>query len=187
MKFQLLNSRLSDLLRQRNLLMFGTASLLALNFLQALSLFSKNERVVIVPPEISQKFWVEKGQASSSYLEEMGLFFANLILDNSPQSAGYQREVVLRYAQPQGYNALKAQLLEDEERLNKEHLSTSFKPVDVKVHNRTNRVEVTGDLVGYVGDKRVTFTRDTYRIQLNFQKGRVYIVSFELIRSRKNA
>lgn len=186
MKLQFLNNRLKDLGQQRNLLISFVVFLAVVSVFQSIALVFKSDHVVIVPPELKQGYWVEKNRASQAYLEEMGVFFAHLVLDNSPRSAAYNREVLLRYALPSAYGHLKRQLLEDEKRLQKDHLSTSFQPNSVKVNPHTNVVEIQGDLMGYVGNKRVSQTRDTYLLKLKFQKGRVFLVSFQLLRSDKS-
>ncbi len=180
MRLKVLNDRLKDFSQQRNLLMSFVVLLALLSVIQAMALIFKSDHVVIIPPEVSQRFWIERNRASKAYLEEMGMFFANLVLDSSPSSSAYQREVLLRYALPEAYSNLKSQLMEDEQRLKKENLSTSFKPISVKVNRRLNLVELTGDLLGYVGNKRISQSRDTYLMKLEFQKGRIFIVSFKL-------
>lgn len=180
MRLLLQKNRLKDLLGQRNLLVSVTAFSFLLNFLLSLILLFKQEKVIIMPPELSQSFWIEKGRASVSYLEEMSLFFMNLILDVTPSSAGYQREVLLRYALPKAYSPLKQQLLEEEERLKKENLSTSFRPSHVNVSRSNSFVEVKGDYLGFLGNKKVFEVRQTYHLKVKFQKGRLFLESFEL-------
>ncbi|MEN8236225.1 MAG: type IV conjugative transfer system protein TraE [Pseudomonadota bacterium] len=186
MKLQFLNNRLQDLSQQRNLLLSFLGLLAVVSVFQAIALVFKSDHVVIVPPELKQGYWVEKNRASQAYLEEMAVFFAHLVLDNSPSSASYNREVLLRYVLPSAYGQLKMQLLEDEKRLQKDHLATCFQASSVKVNPHTNVVELQGDLMGYVGNKRVSQTRDTYLLKLRLQKGRVFLAAFQLLRSAKS-
>ncbi|MBL0941397.1 MAG: type IV conjugative transfer system protein TraE [Alphaproteobacteria bacterium] len=186
MKLLLLNARLRDIVAQRNSLLLICVSLLLIVFVQALYTLFKSEHVVIVPPEITQSFWVEKGRVSANYIEEMALFFATLILDNSAGSCAYQRDVLLRYAVPEAYGRLRAMLLEDEERFKKEQLSTSFKPASIQVNPKTLIAEITGDLISYVGQKRLSQVRESYRFAFTYKQGRLLIQSFEAIRSQKH-
>lgn len=184
MKLVLLNARIRDVVAQRNSLLTVCFSLLLIAFVQALYTLFKSEHVVVVPPETKQSFWVERNRVSASYIEEMALFFATLILDASAGSAAYQRDVVLRYAVPESYGRLRAMLLEDEERYKKEQLSTSFKPASVQVDAKNLTAHITGDLVSYVGQKRLSQVRETYRFQFVYKQGRLLIQSFEAVRSR---
>ena len=183
MKFRLHNSRLGDLFQQRNLLLSLSAMLLALNFTQALFTFFRLERIIVVPPDIKQEFWLEKNKVSASYLEEMALFFADLILESSPESAAYKRDIILRNTVSSGYGPLKTRLLEDEERLKKEHLTTSFQASSVKVDPEKLFVELTGDLIHFVGEKRISQSRDTYQFQFEYRHGRLLIKAFKLVTS----
>ncbi|HQS85121.1 MAG TPA: type IV conjugative transfer system protein TraE [Alphaproteobacteria bacterium] len=187
MKFKLLNGRLDHILHQRNAMFALVAVLLMLNFLQALTTFFKSERIVVVPPQTTQEFWVEKNWVSRSYLEEMTLFFAVFILEMSPESASYKRDIILRNTVPESYGALKTKLLEDERRLKKEHVATSFLPNAIKVLADKMMVEITGDLSRFVGEKRISQSRDTYAFTFLYRQGRLLIKSFQLIRSDKDA
>lgn len=187
MKFKLLYGRLDYILHQRNALFFLVVTLLILNFLQAIAVFFKRERVVVMPPEITQEFWVEKNRVSQSYLEEMTLFFAGLILEISAESASYKRDIILRNTVPEGYGALKTKLIEDERRLKKEHVVTSFQPNTVKIVLGKMTAEITGDLSRFVGEKRISQSRDTYSFTFLYRHGRLLIKSFQLIRSDKDA
>lgn len=184
MKLLLLNTRLRDIVAQRNSLLTVCFCLLGIVFVQALCFLFKSEHVVVVPPETKQSFWVEKGRASASYIEEMALFFTTLILDTSPSSAAYQRDVLLRYAVPEAYGPLRAMLLEDEERSKKEQLSTSFKPASIQVNPKSLTAEITGDLISYVGQKHLSQVRESYRFQFTFTQGRLLIKSFVALRSQ---
>lgn len=183
MKIRLLNSRLGDLLHQRNFLLALVAALLVINLTQALLTFVRSERIIVMPPDIKQEVWIEKRQVSPSYLEEMALFFASFILESSPESAAYKRDIILRNTISEGYGALKTKLLEDEARLKKEHLTTSFQASSVKVDPEKLVVELTGNLLHFVGEKRVTQMQDTYQFEFVYQHGRLLIKSFRLIKS----
>ncbi len=186
MKARLLNHRLGDLLHQRNFLFSLVAALLLLNFTQAILVLFKSERVVVVPPEVKREFWLEKNQVSAGYLEEMALFFADLILESSPESTTYMREIILRNTVAQGYGALKSRLLEDERRIKKDRVVTSFRPNSVKVNSSRLIVTILGDLMSFVGEKRISQSRDTYQFQFVYQHGRLLIQTFKLIRSEHN-
>lgn len=51
---------------------------------------SGRERIVVVPPSVHKTFWVEADRVSPEYLEEMGYFLMQLILNVTPQSVDHQ-------------------------------------------------------------------------------------------------
>lgn len=183
MNLRLLNGRLHHLLQQRNLLLSLAAALLLINFTQSLFTLFHRERIIIVPPDVRREFWIEKNKVSASYLEEMGLFFANLILESSPESAAYKRDIILRNTAAGGYGLLKAQLLRDEEQLKKEHVTTSFQASSITVNPDKLIVNLTGDLLRFVGEKRISQSRDTYQFQFDYQHSRLLIKSFNLLKT----
>lgn len=186
MNIKILNNRLGNLARQNNLMLVLVFSLLGLNFLQAFVTLFKDEKTIIIPPNLHQEAWIEGDRVSASYLEEMAVFFADLILENTPNGAAYRRNIVLRHASSKGFGALKTQLLEDEKRLKKEHLSTSFQANTVKVDSQNMAVEIGGDLMRYVGKKLISQSRDVYRFEFEYRHARLLIKSFKLVRSDKN-
>lgn len=186
MKIQLFSNRLDDLKQKRNVYLLFACLLLMSNLLLVALTFCRNERVVIAPPQVSQTYWVESNRVSASYLEEMALFYGFLLLDTSPANAVYKRDMILKETAPHAYGTLKAKLVEEENRIKKENVSSSFQANEVKANPNTMVVELTGDLVGYVGEKRISQSRDTYQLKFLYQYGRLLIESFQLIRSDKN-
>jgi conjugal transfer pilus assembly protein TraE len=179
--------RLNDLKFQRDAIAGVCAILLGINAAQSLWLFFRHERVIITPPQLSQGFWVEGNRFSPQYLEEMALHYAHFLLDVTEKTILSQGEIIMRYVAPQAYGAFKARLLEDEKRLKRNQLSTRFAPSDVMVSPERLSVDVTGELMGYVGDKRISQARETYRFQFYSQSGRLLIKSFTLVKSDQKA
>ena len=186
MDFTINQYRLKDLKFQRNTIVGVCAVLLVINLTQSLWLFFRHERVIITPPQLTQGFWVEGNSFSPQYLEEMALHYAHFLLDVTEKTVLYQGEIILRYVVPESYGAFKAKLLEDEKQLKTNHLSTRFAPSDVVISPEQLRVEISGELMSYVGDKKISQNRETYRFQFQNHSGRLLIEAFTLVKSDKN-
>jgi conjugal transfer pilus assembly protein TraE len=186
MDFHLNQNRLSDLKFQRNTIAGVCLILLVINAAQSFWLFFRHERVIITPPQLSQGFWVEGNRFSPQYLEEMALHYAHFLLDVTEKNVLYQGEIILRYVVPESYGAFKAKLLEDEKQLKNNHLSTRFAPSDVVISPEQLKVEISGELMSYVGDKKISQVRETYGFQFQNQSGRLLIQTFSLVKSDKN-
>jgi len=184
MKLSLYTSRIHQLIEQRNGLVLIAIALGMSNVGLVALLSLKSERVILVPPQIQRSFWLEGSEASASYLEEMAVFFAHQLLDVTPSSAAYQREIALKYVFSDFYNPLKKRLLAEEERYRKENLSTSFKVTDVAVNPQTMTVKLTGDLLSSVGGQKVKQNRETYALKFRFSNGRFLVESFEMMESK---
>lgn len=186
MNFKLFNHRLGNVLKQRNFLLVLAMALLCLSFLLSFALIFKEEKVIMVPTELRQEVWLQGKQVSAAYLEEMGILYADLLLEQTPAGSAFRRDIILRNSTASGYGALKVKLLEEEKRLKKENFSTSFQPKSIKVERSKMAVEITGDLLRYVVDKRISQSRDTYRIEFEYHRGRLLIKTFQLIKSDRN-
>jgi conjugal transfer pilus assembly protein TraE len=173
--------RRQDLKTQRTALLGLSATLLLIVVLQAYFLCFRHERTIILPPELKQSFWVEGNTFSPLYLEEQALYMAHLLLDVSESNILMQGEVLLRYVVPENHEAFKTKILNDEQRLKRESLSLLFAPHTCEVNVDTLTVDITGDLHGYVGGKRVNTQRETYRLAFESKKGRLFIKQCDVI------
>lgn len=187
MDFQLNQQRLGGFRTQRNGIAGICVMLLLINGVQSLCLFTRHERVIITPPQLTQGFWVEGNQFSPQYLEEMALHYSHFLLDVTEKNILYQGEILLRYVVPEAYGMFHAKLLADEKRLKKNNLSTRFYSVESKVLSEGLSVEITGDLMSYVSDKRISNVRETYQIQFQNQSGKLLIKGFSLVKTESKA
>lgn len=184
MKYLLHHSRLQHLIQHRNGYLSLACGSLILNILLSIGIFTiaGNERVVVVPPSINKSFWVDANQVSPEYLSEMSLFFASLRFNITPTNAAMQRELLVRYVHPHFYEALKAELISEEEHIKKEHVTTSFYPVNVVVDSKKMISQITGDLQSSVGDAQLPLKRLTYQINFSYNNGRLLVKSFEEVK-----
>lgn len=180
MKERLFHSRVKELLKQRNLLLTFAMGLLLSNGILGIIVGLSDQRVIVMPADLRSEVWVERGRVSESYVEEMAVFFCHLILTVSPQSAAFQRDILLRYALPESYGELRAKLTSEETRYKKEELSTSFRPSSLTINTLQNEVKISGDLTSYVGQKKVTQTRETYILQYRYEYAKMWIKSFKV-------
>jgi conjugal transfer pilus assembly protein TraE len=182
MNFKIYNKRLGHLYIQRNFLAGLSGLLLVIALSQSIFLFFKKERIIINPPELRQSYWIEGDRFSRSYLEEMALFFSHLLLDVSESNILPQGEILLRYIEPEAYGTFKKKLLADEKRLRKQQLSLHFTAKSVECVEPLV-LDVQGVLSNYVASKKISQFQETYRIVFSQKKGRLFLESFDMIKS----
>lgn len=184
MKNRLRRSRIQYLVHNRNGYLTLAALSIATNILILFYLFySKGyERTIVIPPSISKSFWVSANEVSPEYLSEMAIFFVNLRFSMAPDNTTMQREMILHYVEPNSYRSIKATLLSEAEHLNKEHITTSFYLVDVKVNDKKLMARVIGDLHSMVGESPVSPQRVIYQINFGYHAGRLLVKSFEEVK-----
>ena len=124
-------TRIAYLVSQRNILAGLSSVLLGIVLLQSIFLFFRHERIIVSPPELHQSYWVEGNRFSESYLEEMAVFFAHLLLDVSSDSLLYQGEVILRHVDAESYSRIRTKLFADAAQLKKENATSRFQPKNI--------------------------------------------------------
>jgi type IV conjugative transfer system protein TraE len=116
----------------------------------------------------------------------MALYATHLLLDVTEASIIPQGQVLLRWVSAEVYGHFKAKLLEDEERLKREQASLHFKPTHVEVFPENLTVHITGNLMTYVGAKRVSELQETYQVKFINQQGKLLLGAFELLKGEEN-
>jgi conjugal transfer pilus assembly protein TraE len=139
---------------------------------------SGRERIVVVPPSVHKTFWVETDRVSPEYLEEMGYFLMQLILNVTPQSVDHQAKVLLQYAAPAAFGELRTALLAAAERLKRDGAATVFSAQDVIVDERALKVGIRGQLTTFVSDRRVSDLAKGYAIEFQYSAGRLFLKAF---------
>src|SRR5690348_9809428 len=108
MKLALLHQDLSSVRRASAFLLALLIGSVLVNLILAVFAYrlSSHQRVVVMPPSVHKTFWVEDERVSAEYLEQMGYFLMQLILNVTPQSVDHQSKVLLQYAAPAAYGEL---------------------------------------------------------------------------------
>lgn len=178
MKLELIADELTRAFRERNRVVIISTVIVVSNLVLTCYLFTNKERVVIIPANISNEFWTERRAVSKEYLEEMTVFFTSQLLDVTPSSMSYQRNVILRNVAPSVYDLLKNKLIKEEERYKKENLATTFVPSKIVINATKLKALVTGVLTSYVNGKEVSQVSDQYLLKFNYNAGKLVIKSF---------
>jgi conjugal transfer pilus assembly protein TraE len=188
MLLQTWKSKLLSTLQQRNAYLCLAVALLFLSIIQSFTIYALTGhwRVIVTPPHVSHSFWVDESQVSPSYLSEMTAFFATLILNVTSENAAFQRDEVLKYTDPNGYGHLKTQLIQNEEKIQAESITTAFYPVDIQTNPKKLTTTITGDLMTWVGQEMTSTVRQSYLAQYTYHDGRLLIQSFSEVKPHES-
>ena len=181
MDFDRLSSDLKDL-RRRNRGLALALGILALGLVLALAVILNllgAVRTVVVPPSLNKTFWVAGDRASSEYLEQMGSFVAWLILDVSPSSIDWKKDILLGYVDPDQYGALKTRQEVEAERLKRINAATSFSPQQLVASEDSQSLVVRGRLRTLVNGYETANDLKAYRIDFGYAGARMHIVAFK--------
>ena len=136
-------------------------------------------RTVVVPPSINKSFWITRDTASSEYLEQMGSFIAWLILDVSPSTIDWKKDMLLGYVDPLQYGALKTRQEVEAERLKRISAATAFAPQQLVADEATQSLVVRGRLRTLVNGYETANELKAYRIDFAYSGGRMHVTAFK--------
>lgn len=179
MNLKIRQHKLSELLAQRNTVLIVAFCMALSNIILVSAYVCKRARIILVPPQIKKTFWVEEGRVSKEYLEEMTLYISQLLLDNSPASFSYKREIILRYATPESYSELKKQLLKEEKTHQELQLSTHFKPLEIVASPETLEVKLKGYFTSFVAGQKVHDSQEQLTLQFTLRGGKLMLKSLK--------
>jgi conjugal transfer pilus assembly protein TraE len=137
------------------------------------------ERTIVVPPSIDKTFWVTKDRVSRAYLEQMGSFIAWLILDVSPASIDWKKDILLNYVAPDQHGAMKLRQEIEAERLKRINASTSFLPQQLVTSEEQQTVVIRGRLRTQVNGQDTATDTKAYLAEFRYAGGRMHLKSFK--------
>lgn len=160
----------------------GALSLTVLLCLVVIVSIVGSDRTVIVPPNIDRTFWVTKEKASREYLEEMASYVAWLVLDVTPTTVDWKKNVLLNWVAPDQHAAMKTKMDIEAERLRSNNATTFFLVQQLAADEAKQSVVVTGRLRRQINGADVTDPETrSYLAQFQYAGGRVHIQSFKEI------
>lgn len=180
MDFDRLNGDIKDM-RRRNrglaLLLGALASSLVLALAIIASLLG-TVRTVVVPPSLNKSFWVTNDRASSDYLEQMGGFIAWLVLDVTPSTIDWKKDILLGYVDPAQHGTLKLRQEVEAERLKRINAATAFAPQQLVSSEAAQTLLVRGRLRTLVNGFETSNELKAYRIAFKHAGARMHVVAF---------
>ena len=181
MDFDWLSGDLKDM-RRRNRGLGLAVGALAAGMLLALAIIINllaTVRTVVVPPSISKSFWVTSERASREYLEQMGSFVAWLILDVTPSTIDWKKDILLGYVDPAQYGLLKTRQEVEAEHLKRINAATAFAPQQLVASEETQSLVVRGRLRTLVNGYETANDLKAYRIEFGHAGARMHVIGFK--------
>lgn len=175
MKFQIAQKKITDYEYQRNKLLILSSVLLVILLLETICLLFKNERVIILPPEVRKEFWVEGNRFSPEYLEEQAVYMVHLALDVNQVNYPYNMEILMRYADVETCNYLREEFEKNYKKLKQNNASTRFDVKESVIYPDKNTVYVRGRKNNLVGSKSISSKEEIYKVEFKVFRGRLFL------------
>jgi conjugal transfer pilus assembly protein TraE len=180
MKLSIFTSRLDNAIGEKKFYKIVMLLMMGITLILVFAVFklSSTQRTIFLPPTVNKSFWVDENHVSKEYLEQMGMFLAQLELTVSPASYQYQTNALLKYVHPSAYGDLQRTLAAQGDKLARDNSSTVFTPVSVTADSEHNRLAIAGQLATYISDKLVTKEQKTYYIDFIYTDAKLYLKTF---------
>ncbi|HCY63217.1 MAG TPA: type IV conjugative transfer system protein TraE [Oxalobacteraceae bacterium] len=137
------------------------------------------ERTIVVPPTIDKSFWVTRDRVSRDYLEQMGSFVAWLILDVTPASIDWKKNILLNYVAPDQHGTMQSRQDIEAERLRRINASTFFLPQQLVPNEDKQTVAIRGRLRTQVNGQETATETKAYLAEFHYAGGRMHLKSFK--------
>ena len=151
------------------------------NFLLGAVILAKKDKIqtILVPPEIQRTVTVSNMSISREYLEEMGLFMTQQLLNTSPSSVDGQYRVLLKYVDPRYFQALERELTITKKWIRRNNVSTWFTPRRITGFPNNNTVVIEGQFMVSQGD--TISQKSTRKLIITFKNvdGKIALVSIK--------
>lgn len=185
MNSKILDAHKNILLRQRKLLigMSGFFGILALLLALSNLFLIGRERIVVVPPVVTNKLWVSVDSVSDSYLEQMADFWSGLLLSANQTNFDLRSAQLLEHTDPGNYSVVKAMLIAQKTLIEERGLSTSFTAQSFQIDKNKLVVLIKGHLKSMVGNQWVETAEKTFQMAFSIQNGRFYVRKFEEVKT----
>jgi conjugal transfer pilus assembly protein TraE len=172
------NEQNQALYKQRNILLGISSLLLISNLLFGIIGISKNDKTIIIPALKDVVSITGKDGFSDSYIEQMTLFYIEMLLDLTPDNLDYKSQILLKHVDSKSYHSFTEHYKEESQKYKKYNLATKFDITGLKILKNGEEVEVTGILSSSFGKGSESQKSVTYVIGYGKSHGRLLVKTF---------
>ena len=151
--------------------------------------FAGRETVTVLVPATSGPAWevggggAGTGLARARYLEDMARTVAVTLLTLTPENAAHVRLAAARLAHASARGAIGAWVEAEAARMAGRDMASAFYPAGIEADPARLGVEITGELVTWIGREESSREDRRYRLAFRIDAGRIGLVRFEQMES----
>ncbi len=187
MEISILANNQKNLLLQRNILAGLCVLTLLGNVILAVCVFTQERQTYVIPAHFNKEMLLSNKRLSVSYLEEMSVFYLDLLLGLNEGNISYNSSLVLRHIHPSFYNHISKFLEEEAKRYHEYRLSTHFKLTKLDIDDQNLVAEASGVLISYYGNSGKSTDQVNYRIEYDYSAGVLTIKNFMIVKEDPTA
>ncbi len=147
--------------------------------------FAGRETVTVMVPAAGGPAWevggsgAGMGPAGARYLEDMARTAAVTLLTLTPENAANVRAAAARMSHPSARGAIGAWVEAEAARMAGRDLASAFYPDRIDADPERLAVEISGELVTWIGREEAARTDRRYRLAFRIEAGRIGLLRFE--------
>lgn len=184
MEIQILADKQKNLILQRNILSGVCLVALITNVILASCVFMQERQTYIIPAHFNKDMLLSSKRLSISYLEEISVFYLDLLLGLNESNINYNTSLILRHIHPDFYNQISKFLEEEKNRYKEYRLSTHFKLTKLEVDDKNLIVDASGILTSYFGESGKSSDLVNYRLEYDYSGGVLTIKNFKILKDK---
>jgi conjugal transfer pilus assembly protein TraE len=148
--------------------------------------FATNSRTVFLPSfNATQEFWVSGREVSSTYLEQIGRYIADVLWNVSVDNAKNVKSAILPLAPSEYWNDVDRAISRQLSYITDNAITRVFHPTGIDYRSERNAIYVRGTLKEMTGDVVALNKTTTLRIQYKIENGRFWLLGIAEV-ERKN-
>lgn len=184
MEIQILADKQKNLVLQRNILSGVCLVALITNAILASCVFMQERQTYIIPAHFNKDMVLSNKRLSISYLEEISVFYLDLLLGLNESNINYNASLILRHIHPDFYSQISKFLEEEKKRYKEYRLSTHFKLTKLEVDDKNLIVDASGILTSYFGESGKSGDLVNYRLEYDYSGGVLTIKNFKILKDK---
>lgn len=182
MDIAILIEKQQRLLHERNILIGVCSLTLLCNIILAAFIFNGDRQTYIIPAHFNKEMLLSNKRLSISYLEEMSVFYLDLLLGLNEGNINHHSSLVLRHIHPSFYQQISKFLEEEKKRYQEYRLSTYFKLTKLDIDDKNLLANASGILTSYYGNTGKSSDLVNYRIEYDYSGGVLTIKNFVIVK-----
>jgi conjugal transfer pilus assembly protein TraE len=136
-------------------------------------------RTILTPPDIKKTMWVDDAGVSKEYLDQMAVFFAQLMYNTTPANGEAQHNELLKYVSPELYSSLDGELKLSDRTMKQLNVATWMVPVYVGSDEKTKTTIIEGEFFVTQGKEVTQRSMRKLEIKFAYAGGRISIIAFK--------
>ncbi|HFD3738333.1 TPA: TraE/TraK family type IV conjugative transfer system protein, partial [Pseudomonas aeruginosa] len=91
-------------------------------------LYGKNEKIIIVPPNLQTTGWIDENEGSTAYMQSWASYIATLLGNTNPSSVNFVKSSLAPFLSPNSYQRIMLSIDDAISQINRDRVSLSFTP-----------------------------------------------------------